>query len=57
MQLTDKIHILQIDFEVAIAPGKVIPRFVNVLVIFGEKIKLIDALLPVQSGFINSVIA
>lgn len=42
MQLTDKIHLLQIDFEVAIAPGKVIPRFVNILIIFGETIKLID---------------
>jgi len=42
MKLTDHIHLLKIDFEISIAPGKKFPRFVNVLLIFGEKITLID---------------
>lgn len=42
MKLTDIIHLLQIDFEIAISPGKILPRFVNVILIFGEKITLID---------------
>ncbi|MDO5575550.1 MAG: MBL fold metallo-hydrolase, partial [Fibrobacter sp.] len=42
MQLTDKIHLLQIDFEIALAPDKKIPRFVNVILIFGNRITLID---------------
>lgn len=42
MNLTEKIHLLKIDFEIAIAPGKSLPRFVNVLVIFGERITLVD---------------
>ncbi len=42
MKLTDKIHLLQIDFEIAISPEKKIPRFVNVLIIFGDTITLID---------------
>jgi glyoxylase-like metal-dependent hydrolase (beta-lactamase superfamily II) len=42
MKLTDKIHLLQIDFEVAITPEKKIARFVNVIIIFGDNITLID---------------
>lgn len=42
MKLTDKIHLVQIDFEIAVTPDKKIPRFVNVLIIFGDKITLID---------------
>jgi len=42
MKLTEKIHILKIDFEIAINPEKKIPRFVNVLIILGEKITVID---------------
>ena len=42
MKLTDKIHLLQIDFEITIAPGKKLTRFVNVIIIFGDKITLID---------------
>ena len=42
MKLTDKIHILKIDFEIALSPDKKIPRFVNVILIFGKKITLID---------------
>lgn len=42
MKLTDKIHLLQIDFEIALSPEKKIPRFVNVLFVFGDKITLID---------------
>ena len=42
MRLTEKIHLLKIDFEIAIAPGKVLLRFVNVIIILGEKITLVD---------------
>lgn len=43
MKLTEKIHLLKIDFEIAISPDKKMPRFVNVLLIFGDKITLIDS--------------
>ena len=42
MKLTDKIHLLQIDFEISISPEKKLPRFVNVILIFSDKITLID---------------
>jgi hydroxyacylglutathione hydrolase len=42
MKLTDNVHILPIDFEIAITPEKRLPRFVNVLLIFGDKITLVD---------------
>jgi len=42
MKLTDKIHLLKIDFEIILGPDKRIGRFVNVILVFGEKITLID---------------
>ena len=42
MKLTDKIHLLRIDFEISLSPEKKIPRFVNVVLIFGNKITLVD---------------
>jgi len=42
MKLTEKIHILPIDFEIVLNPEKRIPRFVNVIFIFSDKITLID---------------
>lgn len=42
MKLTDKIHLLRIDFEITLAPDKKIPRFVNVVLILGDGITLID---------------
>lgn len=42
MKLTASIHILRIDFEITLGPGRTIPRFVNVILILGEKITLID---------------
>lgn len=42
MKLTDKIHLLRLDFEISIGPGKKLPRIVNSIVIFGEKITVID---------------
>jgi len=42
MKLTEKIHILRVDFEIAISPEKKLVRFVNVILIFGDKITLID---------------
>lgn len=43
MKLTEKIHLLKIDFEIAISPEKKLPRFVNVILVFGDKITLIDS--------------
>lgn len=42
MRLTDNIHLLKIDFEIQISPEKKIPRSVNVILIFSDKITLID---------------
>lgn len=42
MKIKDNIHLLRIDFNIRLSPEKVLPRFVNVLLIFGEKITLID---------------
>ena len=42
MRLTDKIHLLQIDFEITLSPEKKIPRFANVILILGNRITLID---------------
>jgi hydroxyacylglutathione hydrolase len=42
MKLTDTIHLLKLDFEIAISPEKKLPRFVNSIIIFGEKITIID---------------
>jgi hydroxyacylglutathione hydrolase len=41
--LTEKIHLLQIDFEIILSPEKRLARFVNVIIIFGDKITLIDS--------------
>lgn len=41
MKITDKIHLLPLDFEIKLKAQK-INRFVNCLIIFGEKITLID---------------
>ena len=41
MQITQSLHQLKIDFNIQ-APGKTIPRFVNVLIILGGKITLTD---------------
>jgi hydroxyacylglutathione hydrolase len=42
MKLTNNIHLLQSDFEISISPEKKLPRFVNVIIIFSDKITLID---------------
>jgi len=42
MKVTEKIHLLKIDFEIRITPEKALPRIVNMLVIFGDKITLVD---------------
>jgi hydroxyacylglutathione hydrolase len=42
MKLTDQIHLLRIDFEIPISPDRKMPRFVNVLILFGDHITLID---------------
>lgn len=43
MKITDQIHLLKIDFEIAISPEKRLPRFVNVIIVFSNKITLIDS--------------
>ena len=42
MQLTSNIHQLQLDFEIQVNPETKLQRFVNIIIIFGEKITLID---------------
>jgi hydroxyacylglutathione hydrolase len=42
MKLTENIHLLKIDFEIPVSPGKKISRFVNVIIIFSSKITIID---------------
>lgn len=42
MKITDQVHLLKIDFEIAISPDKKLRRFVNVVIIFGDKITLVD---------------
>jgi glyoxylase-like metal-dependent hydrolase (beta-lactamase superfamily II) len=42
MKLTDAIHMLRIDFEIALSPEKQLQRFVNSIIIFGNKITIID---------------
>ncbi len=42
MKITSNIHQVQIDFNIRVAPDKLLPRFVNVLIIFGEKITIVD---------------
>lgn len=42
MKITESIHQLRIDFNVQLAPDNLLPRFVNVIIVFGEKIALID---------------
>lgn len=43
MKLTEQIHLVKIDFEISIASGKKIPRYVNAIIIFGKSITIIDA--------------
>lgn len=43
MIINDQIHLLKIDFEIAISPEKKLSRFVNVIIVFGDKITLIDS--------------
>ncbi len=42
MKLTDRIHMLPIDFEITLSPEKKLSRFVNIILIFGERVTLID---------------
>ena len=42
MQVTGRIHSLEIPFKIAVAPGKTIDRTVFVFLVLGEKITLID---------------
>jgi len=42
MQISGNIHQLRIDFSINITQEIKIPRFVNILIIFGDKITLID---------------
>jgi hydroxyacylglutathione hydrolase len=42
MKISDNIHQLRIDFNIQLTPEKILPRFVNVIIVFGDKITLID---------------
>jgi len=58
MQLTEKIHLLKLDFEITLSPEKKLQRFVNSIIIFGKKIMLIDTGAKTSAeeiiGYINS---
>jgi len=56
MKLTEKIHLLKIDFDITFSPEKKLPRFVNVLIIFGDKITLVDTGVKGSEGRICSYI-
>ncbi len=43
MKITEKIHLLKHEFVIPIAPDKKLPRFVYSIVVFGEKVALIDS--------------
>lgn len=43
MKITDQVHLLKIDFDVVISPEKKLPRFVNAIIVFGDKIALIES--------------
>jgi hydroxyacylglutathione hydrolase len=43
MQISKRVHLIKIPFQIPIAPGKTIDRFVNVFLIVGKKIHLVDA--------------
>jgi len=42
MRLTENIHLLRLDFKINLDSHKVIERFVNCVIVFGNKIALID---------------
>jgi glyoxylase-like metal-dependent hydrolase (beta-lactamase superfamily II) len=42
MQIINKIHLLELPFEIHFPNGQIIPRFVNSIIIFGKEITLID---------------
>ena len=42
MKLTDNIHLLKIDFEIPLKSKKKIRRYVNAILVFSDKITLID---------------
>ncbi len=54
MRLTEKLHLLRIDFEIPVAPGRKLSRFVNVLIVFGDRITLIDTGVQGSEGTISS---
>lgn len=52
MRLTDKIHLLKIDFEITLSPEKKLERFVNVILILGDRITLVDTGVKGSEGLI-----
>ena len=42
MKFTENIHVLPIQFKIRISSEIILPRFVNVILVFGDKITLID---------------
>ena len=56
MKLTDKVHLLKVDFEIILGPELRLPRFVNVLMIFGDMITVIDTGIKGSEGKIFAYI-
>ncbi|MCU0849560.1 MAG: hypothetical protein MUD12_16880 [Spirochaetes bacterium] len=50
MKLTDTIHLLRIDFEITVSPGRKISGLVNVIVILGDEIILVGARQGIRGG-------
>ena len=42
MKLTEKIHLLRLEFEISLSLEQKLPRFVNAIIIFGDRITQID---------------
>lgn len=57
MKISDNIHQLRIDFNIQLTPEKILSRYVNVIIVFGEKITLIDTGVKGNEGKIFNYIA
>ncbi len=43
MRITGEIHLIKIDFNVQITPDRILPRFVNSIIVFGDYITVFDS--------------
>lgn len=57
MKITNQIHLLHSPFVIPIAPGREVSRFVNIFMIEGEKIHLIDTGVATSFAMIESYLS